>query len=120
LLVEYPWPGNVRELSAVIERAAILGNGKRLEIARALGTANRMNLPASPPRTEPLPLPAIPPMTLDQAMARHIRETLARSGGRIEGLDGAAARLAINPHTLRSRMRKLGIDWSQYRARSPA
>ncbi len=119
LLVEYPWPGNVRELAAVIERAAILGVGKRLEIARALGTANRINMPASPVRAEALPLLTTPPLTLDEAMARHIRETLARAGGRIEGPDGAAARLAINPHTLRSRMRKLGIDWSQYRVKSP-
>ena len=47
LLVDYPWPGNVRELAAVIERAAILGVGKRLEISRALGTANRLG--ARPP-----------------------------------------------------------------------
>jgi hydrogenase-4 transcriptional activator len=33
----YPWPGNVRELAAVVERAAILGGGRRLEIARAFG-----------------------------------------------------------------------------------
>src|SRR5439155_15111582 len=29
-LEAYDWPGNVRELSAVIERAAILGEGRRL------------------------------------------------------------------------------------------
>src|SRR3954452_11621014 len=43
LLVGYPWPGNVRELSAVIERAAILGVGKRLDVARALGSPARAN-----------------------------------------------------------------------------
>src|SRR5690606_29630041 len=37
LLLAYDWPGNVRELAAVIDRAAILGNGKRLEVAAALG-----------------------------------------------------------------------------------
>ncbi len=119
LLVEYPWPGNVRELATVIERAAILGVGRRLEIARALGTSNRLGTPGSPVRTEAVPFPTTPPLTLDEAMARHIREALARSGGRIEGPDGAAARLAINPYTLRSRMRKLRIDWSQYRVKSP-
>ena len=35
----YPWPGNVRELATVIDRAAILGDGKRLEVATALGIA---------------------------------------------------------------------------------
>jgi transcriptional regulator with GAF, ATPase, and Fis domain len=39
VLLSYAWPGNVRELSAVMERAAILGEGKTLEVARALGVA---------------------------------------------------------------------------------
>jgi hydrogenase-4 transcriptional activator len=38
-LLAYPWPGNVRELAAVVERAAILGGGRRLEIGRAFGDA---------------------------------------------------------------------------------
>src|SRR5262249_814758 len=37
LLTNYAWPGNVRELATVIDRAAILGAGKSLEIAKALG-----------------------------------------------------------------------------------
>src|SRR5699024_4724250 len=37
LLADYQWPGNVRELGAVIDRAAILGDGRRLEVAKALG-----------------------------------------------------------------------------------
>ena len=39
LLAGYGWPGNVRELAAVIERAALLGDGKRLDVATALGVA---------------------------------------------------------------------------------
>ena len=37
LLCAYEWPGNIRELGSVIERAAILGNGRRLEVSKALG-----------------------------------------------------------------------------------
>ena len=48
-------------------------------------------------------------------MAVHIRAALARTKGRIEGKAGAARLLAINPHTLRARMRKHQIDWSEYR-----
>jgi transcriptional regulator with GAF, ATPase, and Fis domain len=48
-------------------------------------------------------------------MIRHIEEALAATSGRIEGPAGAAARLGINPHTLRSRMRKLGVDWRRFR-----
>jgi transcriptional regulator with GAF, ATPase, and Fis domain len=120
LLVDYSWPGNVRELAAVIERAAILGVGQHLDVARALGSSGRPGpapSPSSRRREEPAP-PDSPLLTLDRAMARHIEEALARTGGKIEGPDGAAARLAINPHTLRSRMRKLGVDWGRYRGRA--
>ena len=48
-------------------------------------------------------------------MRHHIETALAHAGGRIEGPGGAAHRLAINPHTLRSRMRKLGIDAAAFR-----
>src|SRR5690606_13345401 len=104
LLERYPWPGNVRELGAVIERAAILGNGKRLEVALALGASS------SPPRPISVAPPAdpgangggsVPPpalgssssgriATLDEAMAQHIRKALAACEGRIEGPTGAA------------------------------
>jgi transcriptional regulator with GAF, ATPase, and Fis domain len=121
-LASYPWPGNVRELAAVIDRAAILGNGKRLEVATALG------IPTPPPtsRVAPAVAAAGEPQnaasglpTLDAAMTSHIEAALARTAGRIEGPFGAARLLAINPHTLRARMRKLGIDGRRFRRASP-
>jgi hydrogenase-4 transcriptional activator len=48
-------------------------------------------------------------------MHAHIEAALAASYGRIEGPLGAAARLRINSHTLRARMRKLGIDRKKFR-----
>ena len=45
---------------------------------------------------------------------------LAALGARLEGPFGAARLLGINPHTLRARMRKLGIDWAKYRSPSQA
>ena len=50
-------------------------------------------------------------------MRDHIEAALSASYGRIEGPLGAAARLGLNPHTLRARMRKLGIEWRRYRVR---
>jgi hydrogenase-4 transcriptional activator len=119
LLCAYSWPGNVRELASVIDRAAILGDGKRLEVAKALGvgTAPLAPLAASQPAA---PLAASHPpgvLPLDEAMRRHIEAALRAAGGRIEGPQGAAAMLQINPHTLRARMRKLGIDWRRFRPR---
>jgi transcriptional regulator with GAF, ATPase, and Fis domain len=126
-LVSYPWPGNIRELSAVIDRAAILGNGERLDVAQALGGTNIVHRPApvatgptlyevipDPPPAVTTESPAI--VTLAAAMKAHIERALAAARGRIEGRGGAADLLGINPHTLRARMRKLKIDWSRFRA----
>jgi transcriptional regulator with GAF, ATPase, and Fis domain len=52
-------------------------------------------------------------------MSDHIKLALSRSKGRIEGHNGAAALLDINPHTLRARMRRLGIDWHRFRTAFP-
>ncbi len=53
--------------------------------------------------------------TLDEAAKAHVVAALRLTGGIVEGPSGAAALLAINPHTLRSRMRKLGLDWAKIR-----
>ncbi|MGN6110115.1 MAG: sigma-54 interaction domain-containing protein [Kofleriaceae bacterium] len=108
LLRGYRWPGNVRELAAVIERAAILGEGKRLDIERALGV--RLDGPApSEPSSGAFP-------TLDEAMRAHIERALLRCQGRIEGANGAARLLDLHPNTLRSKMTKLGVQWAQFRS----
>jgi len=118
LLVSYDWPGNVRELSAVIERAAILGMGRRLDVAAALGVNTRI-APRATDTTRLLPATTATDndaiLTLDSAMAEHIRLALTRTRGKIEGRHGAARLLDINPYTLRARMRKLGIDWTSFR-----
>jgi transcriptional regulator with GAF, ATPase, and Fis domain len=53
---------------------------------------------------------------LEVIVRRHIERALAATSGRIEGPHGAARVLGINPHTLRARMRKLGIEWSRFRS----
>jgi hydrogenase-4 transcriptional activator len=125
LLVGYAWPGNVRELATVIERAAILGDGKHLDVAQALGVAVQHARPltlapaagsAEISRPNSAAIGAFP--TLDDAMSQHIESALARSRGRIEGPYGAALLLNINPHTLRARMRKLKLNWGRYRHRN--
>jgi transcriptional regulator with GAF, ATPase, and Fis domain len=52
---------------------------------------------------------------LAAAMRQHIERALVATRGRLEGRRGAAALLQINPHTLRARMRKLGIDAGRFR-----
>jgi transcriptional regulator with GAF, ATPase, and Fis domain len=116
-LARYPWPGNIRELGAVIDRAAILGDGKRLDVSLALGFSGATPTAAS---TAPAATPVVSTdrasiVTLDEAQKQHIQRALAATHGRVEGKRGAAAILGINPHTLRARMRKLGLEWAKYR-----
>jgi transcriptional regulator with GAF, ATPase, and Fis domain len=47
--------------------------------------------------------------TLEETERNQILKTLAETRWRIEGKDGAAAILGLNPSTLRARMHKLGI-----------
>jgi transcriptional regulator with GAF, ATPase, and Fis domain len=127
MLCRYDWPGNIRELSSVIERAAILGNGQRLEVAKALGieapaTSSLRPMPAlsaastAPRAADLLPDPTSSTTFDDQARVI-IEAALRRSLGRVDGPFGAAHQLRLNPQTLRSRMKKLGIDARSFRAR---
>ena len=115
LLREYKWPGNVRELGAVMDRAAILGDGKQLELAKSLGITPIAPV-SSPSPTQSTPLTPSPNLApLDQVIRLHIENALRTTSGRIEGTQGVAHLLQINPHTLRARMRKLGINWKTFR-----
>jgi transcriptional regulator with GAF, ATPase, and Fis domain len=113
LLSSYNWPGNIRELKAVIDRASLLGNGKKLEIARALGWQNSFERQQPENHSQDKKGSAL--CTLDEAMKNHIEAALKFSRGKVEGDHGAAQLLKINPHTLRARMRKLGIDWKIFK-----
>ena len=103
-LIHYPWPGNVRELENIIERALIINEGPTLNID--LFPQETSKTSTIPPATETQAL-----LSLDEAMAEHIRFALAACNGQIHGKGGAANKLNINPNTLRSKMRKLGIPF---------
>ena len=112
VLTEYRWPGNVREIAAVMDRAVLIGQGRSLDVTAALGLSARPSDAPSPLRDLSGPI-AIEP--LDDVIRRHIEAALRETHGRIEGKFGAAKLLRINPHTLRARMRKLKIDWREFR-----
>jgi formate hydrogenlyase transcriptional activator len=97
-LEAYAWPGNVRELQNVVERLCVLATGPMVsgEPTVTLPSASRQQDEASDD-------------SLRAVEKRHIEATLEGAAGRIEGADGAAARLGLAPSTLRARMRKLGI-----------
>ena len=94
VLQNYPWPGNVRELENVIERAVITTQGATLCLMEALATP------------QALPVGMTRRKTLEEAEIDYIVQTLDETHWRIEGKDGAAATLGLNPSTLRGRMQK--------------
>lgn len=102
-LTAYNWPGNVRELENVIERAMIINRSGPLDFSTLLSGMTAKDHPATAAEPE-----AFPP--LEEIIAVHIRRALRMTSGRIHGPDGAAQLLGINPSTLRSRMKKLGIE----------
>lgn len=52
-------------------------------------------------------------LSMNSAMAAHIRNALIRAGGKINGPGGAAELLNVNPSTLRNRMGRLGIGFGR-------
>lgn len=94
MLQAHSWPGNIRELRNVIEYAAIVSSGDELNIKLPNHSHNDSNHS----------------VTLEEMESSHILSILRKTGWRIKGEDGAAQILGINPATLYSRMKKLGIS----------
>ena len=94
-LVNYNWPGNIRELENIVERAVVLSSGKNLIIGDWLKqeiTNNDNEI-----------------LSLEEVEKQHIEKILELTNGRVSGDSGAAKILDINPQTLVSRIKKLGI-----------
>jgi len=105
-LMAYQWRGNVRELENAVERALILSRGDPL-------TFNNHQPPPVVNTVRAASLQEEQVLNLDMVVSRHIRQVLAMTGGRIEGVKGAAQLLGIKPNTLRHRLMKLGIPFGR-------
>jgi len=97
-LEQHHWPGNVRELESVIERAVITSQGRELQVL------DRFETVVKHPEPFGRKIKALAELERD-----HIIQVLQKTGWRIEGQNGAALLLGLNPSTLRARMRKLVI-----------
>lgn len=103
-LVAWKWPGNIRELENFLERAVILSRGTVLHV----------------PLTELEDVPdeeeesAAANPTLQAAERETILRALREAKGMIGGSGGAAERLGLKRTTLNSKIKKLGIERSEY------
>ena len=104
-LENYSWPGNVRELINVIERAVIMSDAPELRLEEQIDA-----MPFDQVQEEvPNGIEKRESKGLVEMEREHILAMLEEIGWKIEGRNGAAQVLGINPSTLRSRMKKLGI-----------
>jgi PAS domain S-box-containing protein len=104
-LVRWPWPGNIRELENFLERAVILTRGPVLYVPLAELETEAMEEIWSAAAESP---------TLEAAEREHILRVLREAKGQIGGSDGAAARLGLKRTTLNSKLKRLGIERSDY------
>jgi DNA-binding NtrC family response regulator len=94
-LMLYNWPGNIRELENVVERSMIISQGNGLDIGDWMGVK------VGSKRTEV--------QSLEEVERLHIIKALETTNWKVSGKNGAAELLKINPKTLFSRIKKLGI-----------
>jgi two-component system response regulator FlrC len=100
-LLQHDWPGNARELTNIVQRAAWLASGGRIDAADldTGGTGDADTAPIPPPAQE---------IGLDHDLKERERElilaTLRITGG---SRKMAAERLGISPRTLRHKLQQL-------------
>ena len=103
-LIQYHWPGNIRELRNVVERAAILSEGRPIgsdsilfnfELGRDTG-----QIPLTDSAGEPLP----------RQLARYERKLLMAALGEHRSIRKTALSLGISHTTLLNKLKKHGIE----------
>jgi formate hydrogenlyase transcriptional activator len=117
-LLRYEWPGNIRELQNVLARAVVLSTGPVLRLGDDFlphGGPPQISATTSSYGGNWVSVSSAASLgggklEMAEMERRHILEVLERTGWIVEGPLGAAAVLKLHPNTLRSRMKKLGIQ----------
>ena len=109
-LKAYEWPGNIRELQSIIERAVITARDGQLDLDHALPqTVSTGPAFVSAPAMEGRENRIHTLRELQDLERANLIAALNTAGWRVSGKDGAARLLGINPSTLSSRLKALGI-----------
>ncbi|MCH9695103.1 MAG: sigma 54-interacting transcriptional regulator [Gammaproteobacteria bacterium] len=104
-MARQPWPGNIRELEGVLQRALISTSGSVVDYVEEI-----VSLPGA--ASDDFDRSAAVQTTTDlhEAQRLHILSVLEKSRWVIDGKNGAAAMMGIAASTLRSKMKRLGIE----------
>lgn len=113
-LRRYSFPGNIRELENIVERALILSSGEVLELhsdglTELAATNTEGSSPATPSSAVDFPDGPESFTDLDTLQRTYIEMVLQHTNGKVSGPGGAAEILGVNPQTLFSKMRRLGV-----------
>ncbi|WP_420460811.1 sigma 54-interacting transcriptional regulator [Neolewinella sp.] len=108
MLRRQAFPGNIRELENMIQRALIVSDGPYLELELERVASSQATPRQRGGEEEADAVADV--LTFKEMQRQHIQRVLALTEGKVSGQGGAAELLALNPQTLFSKMRKLGID----------
>ncbi|MCG2616172.1 sigma-54 dependent transcriptional regulator [Terrimonas sp. NA20] len=100
LLEAYDWPGNIRELENTIERTILLTKDEVIDTIVKFPVNWLLTDSSEKAR----------PKSIMENERDHIISVLESCQWKVSGPGGAAEILKINPNTLTSRIKKLGID----------
>ncbi len=100
-LIDYPWPGNIRELQNLLERHLL---------PLKSDVISQFDMPESIPGSGPNSKFEPDIKSFDEMDREHILAALKKCNGKVSGNGGAAKLLKLQPTTLNSKMKRLGIN----------
>ena len=104
-LVDYDWPGNIREMENLIERALIVCHSEAITFDN-LGVSSIKQDGERSGGNGRFP-------EYNELITSYILQVLDSTNGKIHGPGGAADIMGLNPSTLRSKIKKLGITYKR-------
>lgn len=101
-MMNYDWPGNIREFENIIERSVLLAKGNIIDNVTFPNMHKKEAVSFSIQHDRM--------KTIHENERDYIIDVLKKCNGKVWGIGGAAEVLNLPPTTLKSKMKKLGIN----------